>query len=325
MKTIAFVISHKENEKRRALIPEDISRIKNRSFVFVENGYGDVLGYSDDDYRRLGVNVCTRQEALSKDIICDPKVGDAEYLHNLKIGQYVFGWVHAVQNKDITDCIINAKATAIAWEDMNLGNRHLFWRNNEIAGEAAIMHAFSLHGIFPYDAKVALIGSGNVARGAYRILVSLGADVTQYNRRTESLLRKELHNYDVVVNAILWDTNRKDHIIYRNDLKMMKRGSLIVDISCDRNGGIETSMPTTIQNPMYDIDGISHYVVDHTPSLFYKTVSKSLSNVCAQYVDDLIEDSLPSELVAATIIKDGVVVDERINEFQNRYDTKINS
>ena len=72
MKTIAFVISHKENEKRRALIPEDISRIKNRSFVFVENGYGDVLGYSDDDYRRLGVNVCTRQEALSKDIICDP-------------------------------------------------------------------------------------------------------------------------------------------------------------------------------------------------------------------------------------------------------------
>ena len=92
----------------------------------------------------------------------------------------------------------------------------------------------------------------------------------------------------MIINAILWDTTRKDHIIYRSDLKRMKRGSIIIDISCDRNGGIETSVPTTIENPIYVVDGVAHYVVDHTPSLFYKTTSGSLSEVFVQYIDNLI-------------------------------------
>lgn len=151
--------------------------------------------------------------------------------------------------------------------------RHTFWRNNEIAGEAAIMHAYSLHGIFPYETKVALIGTGNVARGAYRILVSLGADVVQYNRRSEKLFIEEMDQFDVIVNALLWDTSRKDHIINKEDLKKLKHGALIIDISCDRAGAIETSIPTTIENPTYVVDGVTHYVVDHTPSIFQNNFS----------------------------------------------------
>ena len=318
MKTIGFIISHKENELRRALIPEDLLSVKHREQVYIETGYGKKLGYSDEEYKNMGCHICPREEILEKDILCDPKIGDAEYLNKLHEKQLIFGWIHAVQNKDITDKILNAKASAIAWEDMFDKGRHVFWRNNEIAGEAAIMHAYSLSGIFPYDTKVALIGNGNVARGAYRILVSLGAEVVQYNRKSEQMLREELKDYDVIVNAVLWDTERKDHIIYRSDLQQMKRNALIIDVSCDRNGGIETSVPTTIENPIYFVDGIAHYVVDHTPSLFYKTISKSISKVCVSYIDLLIAEKYNDVLEKALIIKNGIIIDQRINKFQNR-------
>lgn len=317
MKTIGFPISTKENECRRALTPESLVNIKNRSYIYVETGYGDVLGYNDDEYRVLGVNIVSKDEVLKQDIICDPKIGDADYLDSLN-NQTIFGWVHAVQNRDITDKLINGRLTAYAWEDMYHLNRHTFWRNNEIAGEAAVMHAYLLHGIFPYNTKVAVLGRGNSARGAVKTLNYMGADITVYDRKTEQLFREELPLYDVVVNAILWDTSRKDHIIYREDLKRMKRGAMIIDISCDRAGGVETSIPTTIENPTYKIDGITHYVCDHTPSLFFKTTSEVLSAITSEYCDILIMDTPNEELNTAKIIENGVILDNRINVFQNR-------
>ena len=317
MKTIGFPISTKENECRRAITPKTLSEIVNKSHIYIEVGYGDVLGYSDEEYATLGAHIVTKDEVLKQEIICDPKIGDADYLDKLQ-NQTIFGWVHAVQNRDITDKLINNKLTAYAWEDMFHMNRHTFWRNNEIAGEAAIMHAYLLHGIFPYNTKVAVLGRGNSARGAVKALNYMGADITVYDRRTERLFREELPMYDVVVNAILWDTSRKDHIIYKDDLKRMKRGAMIIDISCDRAGGIETSIPTTIENPIYEVDGIAHYVCDHTPSLFYKTTSEALSVIVAQYCDMLIEGKEDSSITAAKIVKDGVIIDQRINKFQNR-------
>ena len=320
MKTAAFIISRKENENRRALIPSDIRLIPEelRENIFIETGYGDVLGYCDADYESQGIRAITREEALAKDILVDPKIGDAEYLDGLRPGQTIYGWVHAVQNRSITDSIVNAEATAIVWEDMYTDGRHTFWRNNEIAGEAAIMHAYSLYGIFPYETNVALLGNGNVARGAYRILVSLGAKVTVYTRRSEALFRKEMGKYDVIVNAILWDTSRKDHIIYRDDLKRLKPGALIIDISCDRAGGIESSIPTTLEEPTYVEDGITHYVVDHTPSIFFRTISKELSANVARTLPLIMSGNLNDELAKAVAIENGTIKDKRINEFQNR-------
>lgn len=317
LKSVGFPISDKGNEKRRALIPSDIASIKNKAMIYVQEGYGEALGYSDSDYKQAGVNVVTRQEILRKNIICDPKIGDAGYLNELH-DQTIFGWVHAVQNRDITDCLIENKLTAYAWEDMFDNGRHVFWRNNEIAGEAAVIHAYTLHGKFPYNTKVALVGRGNIARGALKILTFMGADVTVYDRRTEQLLRQELAQFDVIVNAVLWDTNRTDHIIYKNDLAKMKKDSLIIDISCDRNGGIETSIPTTLDKPTYLVDGVTHYVVDHTPTLFFKTITESLSKVVVKHVDLLIEDKKTQVLIDSLIVEDGVILDKRINNFQGR-------
>lgn len=320
MKSIGFPISLKENEYRRALLPNDVLKIKNRDRLFFEYGYGEKLGFSDSEYISFGANMVSRSEVLCKDVICDPKIGDAEYLDNLKYRQTIFGWVHAVQNKEITDKILDKECTAIAWEDMFENGRHVFWRNNEIAGEAAILHAYSLYGKMPYDTEVAIIGKGNTGRGAYNILKSLGAKVVVYDRKTEKLFNKELYKYDVIVNTILWDTTRKDHIIYKDDLKRMKKDSMIIDISCDNNGGIETSIPTKIEDPIYYVDGVLHYVVDHTPSLYYKTVSKSLSEEISKYIDVIIEGAEDENkiLSRAKIIKNGKIIDPRINEFQGR-------
>jgi len=99
----------------------------------------------------------------------------------------------------------------------------------------------------------------------------------------------------------------------------MKKGALIIDISCDRNGGIETCIPTTIDNPTYVIDGITHYAVDHTPSLFYKTISESLSEIMIMYIDDLIEGNMNNDVLNNSLIIDhGKIIDQRIISFQNR-------
>ncbi len=318
MKTVGFIISTKKNEKRRALIPNDILKVKNKKYLFFEKGYGDVLGYSDSDYIKAGSNIGSRQEVLLKDVICEPKIGDATYLDEILDSKTIFGWVHAVQNKEVTKQIIKKKFSTLAWEAMNKNGRNLFWKNSELAGKAAILHAFPIYGRLPNECKVALIGRGNVSCGAYNILSALGADITVFKRKNQKYLKNDLHQFDVIVNGILWDPFREDHLIYKNDLKLMKKNSLIIDVSCDEKGAIETSRPTEITNPVYFVDGVMHYVVDHTPSLFPLAASKSISNVLKRYIDDIVEDKIKenSVLKNALIIDRGIVKDKDITNYQ---------
>ena len=97
MKTIGFPISHKENENRRALIPTDVSRLVSPNNIYIETGFGEVLGISDDEYAQQGCNICSHEEVLIQSIICDPKIGDADYLeHRFHFSQKVCGDDHAV-------------------------------------------------------------------------------------------------------------------------------------------------------------------------------------------------------------------------------------
>lgn len=320
MKNVGFPINYKENENRRSLLPENINNVKNKGNLYFEKGYGTILGVKDEEFIKEGAHIEERGEILKKDIICDAKAGDSDYIDGLTDGQIVFGWIHAVQNRDITDKFINNKLTGIAWEEMFEEGRHVFWRNNELAGKAAIYHAFLLYGKLPQDTKVAILGRGNVAIGAYKMLTALGSDVTVYNRKTEKLFNKEIGEYDVLVNAIIWDTDRKDHIIYKEDLKRMKRDSMIIDISCDANSGIETSKLTSIDNPIYFVNGVLHYVVDHTPSLFYKSASKSISREVCKYLDYIMEGREKETYILknAIIIDHGKLIDNKIKLLQGR-------
>lgn len=317
MKTVGFPICHKENEKRRTVLPRHIMRMKNADKLCFEKGYGEVLGISDEEYRACGCHMISREETLDQDIICAPKIGDAEYIGRLQ-NQIIFGWVHATQNKELTDQLVQGKITAYAWEKMYDRGRHVFWKNNELAGEAAVLHAFQCYGKMPYEVKAAVLGRGNTARGAIKILNKLGASVTQYNRNTVELFKEELSKYDVVVICVLWDITRKEHIIYKSDLSEMKRGSMIIDVSCDKNGAVETSVPTTIDDPTYMVEGILHYVVDHTPAIFYKTFTYCNSEILYPYLDQLIEGKEDKVLQDAQIVREGKIIDPEIVKFQNR-------
>lgn len=300
-RTMGFVIGHKSNEKRRALLPADIKGIKNKQQLVFETGYGKHFGIEDGTYEQLGCRVAQRDEVLKQAIICDPKIGEADYLDALKAGQVMFGWIHTSSNQGKLEPLYGRDIDMIAWERMYQDNRHCFWENNRLAGEAAVMHAYLLYGKLPEETKAAVIGRGNVAQGAIRLLEKLGTEVVIYNRHQEKLLQKELEQFDVVVNAVKWDKEREDHIISRADLKKLPPHSLIIDISSDTNGAIETCRPSEDDESLYEVDSILHYTIDNTPSIFFQTATKAISKVVATYVDDLIENQSNPVLDAAYV------------------------
>lgn len=325
MRTIGFITSKKDGEFRRAILPEDILKnVQNPDRIYIETGYGDDINLCDEDYLKVGVNVVSREKVLDCDVICDVKLGDADYLDKIKKGKILFGWAHAVQNVDFTSKVIKLDATVIAWEEMFENGRYLFYKNREIAGEAAVLQAFRYCKKMPYDCKVAILGNGSTAKGALRVLHGLGAEVDIYARKNEDLFKKNMYFYDVLINCVMWDTSRKDRIIYKEDLKKMRKGTLIIDVSCDPHLEIETSHPTSISDPVYEVDGIMHYAVDNTPAMYSITVTKILSQGISKYIDCLTEENKNIVLENATVIEFGKIISEQIKEFRvaNGYEIK---
>ncbi len=120
----------------------------------------------------------------------------------------------------------------------------------------------------------------------------------------------------MIVNCVMWDTARTDHLICREDLKRMKPGTMIVDVSCDPHLGIETSRETSIDDPVYTVDGVIHYAVDNTPAMFPVTVSRVISEGFAPYVDAILDGELPASLERAMVLRKGRICDERIRQFR---------
>lgn len=316
MHTIGFVISHKQNEQRRALLPKDLKLIKNVGQLFFEEGYGSNLGYSDELYKAEGAQVVSRARVLECDAIVDVKLGNADYFDKLLPGKILIGWAHAVQDVKFTDAVLAGNHTVIAWEEMFEDGRYLFYRNREIAGEAAVIQAFQHYGSMPYETKVAILGNGFTAKGALRILHGLGAEVDVYGKSLETLFKKEMYEYDVLVNCVMWDTSRTDRVIYKEDLKRFKKGAMIIDVSCNPNLEIETSRPTSIDDPVYTIDEVIHYAVDNTPAMFSRTVTNTLSEKFSKIVDVLVEDNWSKMIEQAIIIKKGTIIDKKIIEYR---------
>lgn len=316
---MGFLISKKNNEKRRALMPKDLFKISHINQLYFEKGYGESLGISDSEYIEKGANILPRKDVLNCEILVDVKLGDGDYIDNLSSGKLLVGWAHAVQGLDFTTAALVGKHTVLAWEEIFEGGRYLFYRNREIAGEAAIIQSFRYCGKMPYDTKVAIIGNGQTARGALRVLYGLGATVDVYNRSLESLFKQRMFEYDVIVNCVLWDTNRTDRLIYKEDLKKFKSGTMIVDVSCNHGLEIETTHPTTIDNPVYIVDGVIHYAVDNTPAMFPITVTNHLSEKFSDFVDQIIDNDLSEELRKAIVINNGTIMDPNIATYRKRF------
>jgi len=118
---------------------------------------------------------------------------------------------------------------------------------------------------------------------------------------------------DVVINCVLWPKTRKDHLINKEDLAMMKHGAMIIDVACDDGGAVETCRSTTHDDPVYYVDGILHYAVDNIPSAFSKSSSTRFAN-----------DSLPYALaVADKGIKQALKDDKHLRAGLTTFDGKM--
>ena len=179
--------SRKPGERRQAIHPAHLERLDPdlRARILVERGYGDQLGSSDAEIEALVGGLRSREELFAQaDVLLLPKPL-AEDLETLRPGQVVWGWPHCVQDREMAQLAIDRRVTLIAWEAMNHWSedgafvRHVFHKNNELAGYCSVLHAFSLLGIsgdYGRPLSAAVISFGATARGAIRALSALGVD-----------------------------------------------------------------------------------------------------------------------------------------------------
>lgn len=240
----------------------------------------------------------------------------------------------------------------------------LFHTQSELAGYCSVMHALQLLGTKGWHdqpSKAAVISFGTAGRGAVHALHALDYhDVTvftmrppgsvlatipgvrygQYVRnpdRTEmamvravdgtlSPFGEELARYDVIVNCIFQDTDKPVMYVVDDQLDRFKKGTLIVDVSCDRGMGFEFARPTRFDDPMFTVgDGVTFYAVDHSPSYLYNTASLEHSKPCWPYVRNIVGgpaawDANPT-IHNAIEIRDGNILFQKILTFQNRAET----
>jgi alanine dehydrogenase len=312
----------KNNEYRVSITPPGVEALVARGHrVLIQSAAGSGSGISDDDYRAVGAEIApdARHAYAAGEMILKVKELFPQEFDYLREGLIVFTFIHSANNPVQTQALLDKKVVGIAYEDIvtDDGQAPLLAPMSEIAGEVGLLmgvfHLFTINGgpgkliggaVGVEPATVAILGAGNVGLGAARYAVGLGAEVILLDIDLERLrqvrrsifpacqtldlntynVRSVLPKLDLLINAVKWPPESKQHIVTRDMLKLMPKGSLIVDIACDPAGAVETCRPTTHAEPVYEVDGIRHTCVDNLPSAVARTASYALSNAAMGYV-----------------------------------------
>jgi len=324
-----FGTSRKANERRIPIYPDHLLRLdpEVRRHCWFETGYAVDYGCTDAFLAANAGGVLSRDELFRKcDLMVLPKplVADLQSMH---AGQVLCGWSHCVQQTDMAQVAIERGITVLAWESMNhwdeAGRKllHTFYRNNELAGYASILHALQLLGIdghYGPRRRVTITGFGSVSKGAIYALQGKGFNnIHVFTKRPTHLvgdqnpdvyyghyfvagdgvvmarnadgqvrpLIEELGESDLICNGILQDTDQPTMFVSDADIKRLKPGSAIVDISCDKGMGFSFARPTSFEDPMFKIgDNVHYYSVDHTPSYLWNAASREISRALTPYL-----------------------------------------
>ena len=316
---IAIAKEIKPGEGRVALLPIHIKELTNKHNVLVEKNAGALSGATDADYERAGATIIDDTRALynrSKLIVKVKEILPQEFSY-LQSQQIIFTNLHSAADPLQLDYLLEHKLTAIAAEEI-----HQYGSPNcPLAGEIGALeglrltfacHGGSGHHFFPHfnapACKAIVIGLGGVGQGALRTLLGLGVTVMGFDSHSGTLFKSKLNwpsqhfsahsldeleaalaDADMIVNCVLWDKTRDDHLINRQMLKSLKSTCVIVDIACDSNGAIETCHPTSWDDPIYEVDGIRHFCVDNIPGAAPVTASQGYGNALLPYIKDIAD------------------------------------
>ena len=311
----------REDEFRVGLTPTAVKTYVSEGHqVYVQKGAGLGAGFSDESYQASGAGIMdTAPEVWNA---CDLIVKAEEPLlperRLMKEAQIIYASFHFATDRDLTMACLNRKVTAVAYERIREGDGSLplLRPMSEIAGSVApLLGAFYLgrnHGgegllisgvIGVAPGNVLVIGGGVVGSNAARIAAGLGARVTvldNNNRTLERLratmppnvvplhchrdtLEEALPQADIIIGAVLVTGTRTPKLVKREDLKIIKKGAVLVDIDIDEGGCFESSHPTTHSNPIFIEEGIVHYCVPNVPGAYAHTASSALNSRSIKY------------------------------------------
>jgi alanine dehydrogenase len=333
------------SERRIALTPGGVQTLIGLgATVYVERNAGALSYFTDDEYSTAGGTIVySPEEVINRsDIVlkvAPPIESELNFLHD---GQTLFSAFHlAISKRKTIETLLKKNITAIAHEliENERGDLPIVQTMAEIAGQISIQVAAyylqtreggrgvllgSIPGVPAAD--VLILGAGTVGRTAARVALGLGAKVMIIDKNINQLrevenlfqwrvstavsdqynIERAVREADVLIGAVLLKGEKAPHLVSESMVKQMRPGSVIVDISIDQGGCVETSRPTTLLDPIYILHGIIHYCVPNTPASVPRTATVGWTNVLLPFLREATELGIENVLRADIGLSKGV-------------------
>ena len=312
----------KADEYRVAMRPVGVEELTSAGHeVLVERGAGLGSAILDEEYAQSGATIIADAKEIFQraDLIVKVKEPQEHEWPWLRAGQIIFTYFHFAASEDLTRAVLDSGATGLAYETVTdpQGGLPLLTPMSEVAGRMSIQQGAKflerpqrgrgillggVPGVPP--ANVMVLGAGVVGRNAARIAGGFQANVTILDVNVDRLrqldevmpanvttlysdrhnLLEQLERADLVIGAVLIPGARAPRLVRADDLKRMKSGAVVIDVSIDQGGCFETSRPTTHAEPTYVIDDVVHYCVTNIPGAVGRTSTQALCNVTFPYI-----------------------------------------
>jgi alanine dehydrogenase len=312
----------KNNESRVGMTPAGVFELVKRGHeVFVQDQAGVGSGFSNQVYKDVGATILDSISEVyaSADMIVKVKEPIEEEYDLIKPNQIVFTYFHFASSEILTEAMIKSNAICIAYETVEDtdGSLPLLTPMSEVAGRMAVQQGAKylekpikgrgvllggVPGVSP--GKVLILGAGVVGVQAAKMAAGLGAHVTIMDVNMKRLryvndvlpshvvtdfsseysIRKHIQTHDLIIGGVLLKGAKAPKLITREMVSTMRPGTVIVDVAVDQGGCIETTKPTTHEDPTYIIDDVVHYCVANMPGAVPYTSTIALTNVTLSYV-----------------------------------------
>lgn len=324
----------KNNEFRVAITPEIAHELSSQGHdIFIEQDAGLGSGFTDKEYHKSGAIILPSPDKVfeQSQLILKVKEPQESERNLLNENHTLFTYLHLAPDPIQTNELISSRATCIAYETVidETGRLPLLTPMSEIAGRMAAQAGANClekvnggrgvllsgaPGVAPAD--VLVLGGGVVGKNAAKIALGMGASVTiadkslsilrsleeYFDGKVKTLfsnkasLLAQLPASDLVIGAVLIPGASAPKLITKNDLALMRPGSVLVDVAIDQGGCFETSKPTTHQDPIFIIDEIVHYCVANMPGAVARTSTLALTNATLPYIQRLANKGVRSAL-----------------------------
>lgn len=336
----------KDNEYRVAMVPSGVKALSDAGHtVLVEKDAGAGSGIADTEFAAAGARIMDEASEVYRraDMIVKVKEPQSREYRYVRDGLLIFTFLHLAAEKHLADILLRSGCTALGYETVETGEGGLpiLGPMSEIAGRLSVqvgahylMKSYGGEGVLlggipgTERGRVVIIGAGNVGANAARIAVGLGAEVTVLNRSVEKLkylddiyggrintlisnhynVERATGECDLLIGAVHMAGSRTAKVVTRQMVSRMKKGSVIVDVSVDQGGCVETIVPTTHSQPTYDVDGVIHYGVANMPGAVPRTSTFALTNATLPYIMNIAGLGLKEATVRDPALKRGVNV-----------------